>query len=548
MAELKKTCRSCAKEFIVSDWEREFLQKMDMPLPTLCVTERHQKRLSRRNERTLYKGECALSGDSIISIYSPAKNLTVYSQEAWWGDKWDGRDYGRDYDFSRPFFEQFAELQRSVPRLSLMNTRCENSAYCNITTDNKNCYLLFGGDFNEDCIYSVFCFHSKDSSDLYWVDRSELVYECTDCEDCYNCKYCRHAYNCRDSAFLYDCRGCQNCFGCMGLRNKQYCFFNNQYSKEQYEQKIKEYDLGSRRDVGKAERGFEAFLARFANRAVWLINCENSSGNNLINCKNAHNCFDLVGPVEDAKDVILGGWNMKDILSSDHLGHGIELTYEVLGCVAGYRYAFSTFIWNSRDVFYSDMIVNNSHDIFGCSNLKKAEYCILNKQYTKEEYFELRARIVEHMKSTGEWGEFFPIKDSLFAYNETIANDYIPMSQQEVLANGWSWKEEEKRNIGSGDELPDSIDEVDETVLTKTFVCKATGRPYRINDTELKLYKRLRIPLPEYAPETRNERRFRSRAPWSTHDDRCQTCGETVRTSSRQGSIVCEKCYEARYV
>ena len=70
--------------------------------------------------------------------------MKVYSQEIWWSDKWDGRDYGRDFDFSRPFFDQFQELRLSTPRMSLLNSNGENSEYCNLTTDNKNCYLVFG--------------------------------------------------------------------------------------------------------------------------------------------------------------------------------------------------------------------------------------------------------------------------------------------------------------------------------------------------------------------------------------------------------------------
>jgi len=31
------------------------------------------------------------------------------------------------------------------------------------------------------------------------------------------------------------------------------------------------------------------------------------------------------------------------------------------------------------------------------------KYCILNKQYSKEEYEELVPKIIEHMQKTGEW-------------------------------------------------------------------------------------------------------------------------------------------------
>lgn len=36
------------------------------------------------------------------------------------------------------------------------------------------------------------------------------------------------------------------------------------------------------------------------------------------------------------------------------------------------------------------------------------------------------------MISAGEWGEFFPHEHSPFGYNETVANEYFPMTESEV--------------------------------------------------------------------------------------------------------------------
>jgi len=37
------------------------------------------------------------------------------------------------------------------------------------------------------------------------------------------------------------------------------------------------------------------------------------------------------------------------------------------------------------------------------------------------------------MMKTGEWGEFFPASLSPFGYNETVAQEYFPLSREEVL-------------------------------------------------------------------------------------------------------------------
>jgi hypothetical protein len=41
-------------------------------------------------------------------------------------------------------------------------------------------------------------------------------------------------------------------------------------------------------------------------------------------------------------------------------------------------------------------------------------------------------QIIERMMQDGEWGEFFPATMSPFGYNETVANEYYPLSKSEA--------------------------------------------------------------------------------------------------------------------
>jgi spore coat polysaccharide biosynthesis protein SpsF (cytidylyltransferase family) len=87
--------------------------------------------MSLKNDRCLYKRICDATGKEIISIFSPDKPYKVYHQSEWWSDKWDGIDYGEDFNFNKSFFEQFQELVMNVPRIALMNYNSENSEYAN---------------------------------------------------------------------------------------------------------------------------------------------------------------------------------------------------------------------------------------------------------------------------------------------------------------------------------------------------------------------------------------------------------------------------------
>jgi len=62
----------------------------------------------------------------------------------------------------------------------------------------------------------------------------------------------------------------------------------------------------------------------------------------------------------------------------------------------------------SSDLAYCDNCYS-CKDCIGCVGLNKKRYCILNRQYSKEEYETLAATIIKQLRETGEWGKFFPV-------------------------------------------------------------------------------------------------------------------------------------------
>jgi hypothetical protein len=84
-------------------------------------------------------------------------------------------------------------------------------------------------------------------------------------------------------------------------------------------------------------------------------------------------------------------------------------------------------------------------NMFGCCGLKKGKNCILNRAYSAQEYETHCGKIIDHMKSTGEWGEFFPHELSPFGYNETVAQEYFPMTEAQVKEKGWNWYSEDAK-------------------------------------------------------------------------------------------------------
>ena len=418
-----KTCKTCAQPFQIAQDDEKFFKKMgDLPHPQLCPPCRSQRRMAWRNEICLHKNTCALCKTPMISVFPKDTPYTVYCNKCWWSDQWSPLDYSRDPDFNKPFFEQFSKLEKSIPHFTLFQDgTSENCNYTNYGVSNKNCYMAMCG-YSEDIYYSNVVVQSKSCMDCKRAFSCELCYECVDCFTCYNLDFGKDCQNCVDSQFLEDCIGCNNCFCCAGLRHKKYYFENKQLTKIEYENRLK--SLPKPLDL----TNWQAQLTKLAQSVPKLFehgnSNENCTGDYLNNAKNCKECYDC-GSLEDASYCDTCGLQVKDIYSCTNCGVSSELCYEVNG---------ATYYNNCIAIYYGRSLSDcqycqycfNSQNLFGCIGLTHKKYCIFNKQYSKEEYKKLKAHLIEHMHSTKEYGEFFPMEISPFPYEETIANDYYP--------------------------------------------------------------------------------------------------------------------------
>jgi hypothetical protein len=185
--------------------------------------------------------------------------------------------------------------------------------------------------------------------------------------------------------------------------------------------------------------------------------------------------------------------------------------------------------------------------------LRNKIFCILNKQYTKEEYERLVPKIIAKMKADAEWGEFFPVELSPFAYNETVAQEYFPLTKEEVLKRGWKWRDEKDdvpkvSKIIPAAKLPDSIDDIPDDILNWAIQCEATKRPFKIIKQELEFYRKMRLPIPCFHPDERHRRRMALRNPRKLWKRECMKCRKPIETTyapERPEIVYCERCYHA---
>ncbi len=553
-------CENCKKKYTISDDDRHYYDKLKVPTPKWCPPCREMRRMAWCNEMHLYPNICKLCGKKVIAQFGEDNPRPAYCVQCWWSDKWDPLKYGRDIDWDKPFFEQFHELELQVPHCCVsIDTGAINSEYTHHAGQEKNCYLIFHSTFAEDCYYGYGVKKAKDCVDVHYCHSSNFCYECIDVKNCYDLAWSQDCFSCGSSYFLRDCVNCIDCFMCVGLRNKNYCFLNQQLTKEEYQKNLAEMNTGSHNNVQKYLKEFEELQLKHTYRYLQNNMIENSLGNHLYNAKNSFYCFDT-SDIEESKycsQMQLGVRHCYDIYQ---YGVNAELCYEgaMIGTNAYNIHFCYLCLWQVTNLTYC-IESYSSKDCFGCFGMNHNNFCILNKQYSKEDYIALTQRLIEKMKKDGEYGELFPIQYSQSAYNETTAQLWYPLSKEQVLAKGWQWQDNLPGTYGKEtvSELPDDIKDTPKDITKEILICENCRKNYKIIPQELQFYKKHNYPVPRNCFECRRISRMKKRNPrsfWSrqcmcqqkghNHEGKCPTEFHTTYSPDRPEIVYCKDCYQ----
>jgi len=547
MKKEEKICEHCQQNFSISEEELILYKKVEIELPTLCFFCRIKLHLSFWMFGKFRKGKSDLSGESLITVLPEKTRYPIFTLTEWHSDKWNALDYGIDYNPDISFLKQLQNLQEKIPHPHQNGSKNTNCDWCDDVWNSKNCYLSRSMEECEDLFYSYRNLWVKNSIDVVICFHSEKCYDCGDCHNSYKLFYSRHSRDCINSYFLYDCRNCQNCFMCWNLRNKSYCIENVQYSREEYDKKIKSFQLGSYNSIQNYKKHFEEIAQKEAvHRQNFNFKNYNSDGDYLFDCKNCHNC-NTINESEDSYNCIRGMRHKSDIDANGSWYS--ELIGNCSGCVNAYALKYST--WSSsRYSEYLDLCLECEY-CFGCVGLKKKKFCILNKQYTKEEYESLRDKIIADMRKRKEYGKFLPYSMSTGPFNFSTSFLYFPETKKEdILKLGGYWEDINESHIEGmpTSELPDDIKDITDDIITQALICPETGWRFNIAENELIFYQANNIPLPRYHFDVRTKNQLKYLTVLKSYPYKCFYCEKDIMAyylpEWNYQKIACEECYK----
>lgn len=502
---MESTCRITGQRFTIDETERFLLRRLPelnpvlgaaLPAPTIHPFEILRRMYAFGGLRTLYRAKSAISGQPQLTRYDPSLGTKICTYDEFYTDAVENTEHGRPYDFSRPFFDQWRDLLDAVVLPPLNRRNCEESDYVNGAEDLKRCYLCFWARRCVDCLYCLFVNACTDCIDCAYSKSCELCYSSRDLTRCYEVENSADCVDSRNLFGCYDCRSCEYCYGCFGLYRAKYHIFNQPVARDAYEKFISEKNLSAHscREAAAEE------CARFnkgAPRANTLVDCSDASGAYLVKCENVSFCYNGVSTR-----------NSGYLISSDTA----EYCYKGLATNAQFCYTAHTLgsnvaaycysVFGGEGNIYSAFLLQNCSHCFGSIALRGKSYCVLNKQYTREEYESLVPRIIAHMRTSGEWGEWFPPGIAPHSYEESSIHEVltpIPLSVAKERGYRMSTHPPESKDQQAlrASDLPDTLNASDASSLAgKPIACEQSGKVFNLQQRELDRYLRLKLPLP----------------------------------------------------
>lgn len=547
-----KTCQDCGNLFILSNIELVMYKKIDLVIPGICTRCRFIHHMAVWPFGKFRVGQSDFSKKDLITILPENTRYPVYTSKEWWSDDWDAMDYGQDYDPSKPFFEQMKELQEKVPRPHQQGKQNIGCDWCDDAWESKNCYLSRSVFRTENLIYGYRAVDTKDSVDISHVYTLDQCYDCGYCFSSYNLLFSKNCRDCMDSSFLFDCRNCFNCFMSWNLRGKSYCIENVQYTKEEYIEKMKSINFGSYRELQKLKNRYEEILKNnVVHKNTFNIKTYNSVGSYMTNCNQCTNVFFW----EDSENCVncLRGLKSKDCIDLTGCWH-IEVSGNNIGCTNAYDLKYSIWCDGARYSEYCDQCLEIDN-CFGCVGVRKKKYCILNKQYTKEEYEKLKEKIISDMKNSGEYGQFPSYSLGLCPYNLSTGLIYFPEVTKEFIEKkGGYWEDMSDQKVEGlkTEDLPDSIDDVDPSISKQALICPVTGWRYNISSEEFAFLKNKKIAIPRVHFDVRTKERMVSLSQTMAEEYICMYCKNNTTAyypkSWGYKNIACESCYQKEVI
>ena len=497
----------------------------------------------------------AETGAPIICPVHPATGIKVLPDKEWFAK--DFSELSLDLDLNHSFFDQLIALRKKVPSSAGRNYKETENSIAVVSLGDVNSYFVVLSR-SKNTLFSVSALDTESSAEVYNSSGITSSYQIVHSERIFNSQYIRESRDCLNSAFLFDCRNCENCFGATNKRNAKHLWFNEQLTEQEWKKRRAEVDLGSRSQKEKWLTKFDELVKN----AIWPENfnenCENSSGEYLTKATNCESVYYADG---GARDEYHTSWSLGNCERNAFASSMLNAQDNYFSCdiVECNKTRYSYLLMRCQNVEYSTECYD-CEDCFGCVGLRRKKFCILNKQYSEEEYWKKLDELKCAMLERGEYGEFLPAKMSPAYFPEGGSVRYYLADPIEFgkAINAHTFEADAEGALGEisnatdmidSIKLPDSIDEMDDTWIGKPVLDASYKRRFSFFAPEIALYKKLRVAPPVSHHVKRVLDLTQTSNTGVFEKGTCKNCHKEVTTSRNptypNHKIFCKTCYLA---
>ncbi|MFH1404641.1 MAG: hypothetical protein ABIH21_00900 [Patescibacteria group bacterium] len=549
----ERTCEISGQTWEMDQYELDLYKRFNIPVSKRSPLTRIKNVTGFGYGLNFWWHKHALTGKPIITYVHPSSGLKVVSDAEFFEQ--DHTDKATEYDPSKPFMDQIRALQLQVPYPAQRNIVAPENSLTIASFGDENSYFTIGCK-SKNTLYAIVSQDIENSAEILHSNSITDSFRVVSSNRIFNGRSVYHSSDCMNSAFMFDCRNCENCFGSWNKRNKQYLWWNEQLSKEEWEKRRAEVDLGDQAVFEKMRKRFEETVNT---QAVWPENfnehADNCVGEYLNKCRDCRYVYvGNNGPSDNFYGVYYSGQSERNAFMG-----GASDSQDNYSCHAPYRSKGCKFVHNcinSQNLEYCIQCYD-CENCFASVGLVRKKFCIFNKQYTESEYWKKLDELKYHLLETGEYGEFFPLSFSPSYVPLATNMVYLTTNKEQEALGAVLFDPDSDGAFGEGvnadvfakpEEVDQSIGDIDTKELSKTvFMDTDEKRPFTLLAPEIELYKKLNVfPKAEH-PVSRMRKLMLSANSAVFEKAQCVQCKKEIEVAKnvtyQNRKLHCRDCY-----
>jgi hypothetical protein len=551
----ERVCTLTGEKWLMDETEIGWYRKFNVPPSKLSPLARMKTLYSYFTVFDIWYNRHAETGKSIVSNIHPSTGIRVLPDCEWFAR--DFSEINLSVETNLPFFEQLYNISRLVPRAAGVNFVPPKNSIAFLSFGDQDSFFVLASNSTR-CTSCTNVYRAEDSTESAMVTSLKKSCNVLHSDRIYNSAFVRESYDCLNCYFIFDCRNCEFCFGSTNQRHKKYLWFGEQLTKNDWEKRFNEIDLFSFETRDRLEKQFHELVAT----AVWPENFnvgeENSTGEYLNRTIDSRDCYYIA--TSGCRNLDHVTYGLTDPPSHDvYIGVGIMASancYYSIGPSNAANINFSLSVNSSCiNCEYCESCYN-CENCFGCVGLQRKKFCILNKQYSEDEYWKVLDELKCSMLARGEYGEMPPASFSTQVCQTSGLGVAYGASDTECLLfgakdikpsdDGAEGAVLDPSLIRSVLEIPDCIRDKEKVAGTVWWDEKMKRR-FSYLLPELEIYNHLKIAPPRKHPTRRISDLYREMNMPVFFETECQKCQKKILTAKNQAypdrKIYCHACY-----